>query len=71
MGYNLPINGVYWGYNPFIKHILTSWDIQVAPNRSLFFKGYFYGAPPSTWRMGPLDVTGLLHRGLLLSDSEV
>ena len=27
MGYNL--NGVYWGYNPFSKHLLTSWDIQV------------------------------------------
>ena len=30
MGYNLLINGVYWGYNPFTKPlILTSWDIQV------------------------------------------
>ena len=26
MGYNLLINGVYWGYNPLI--LLTSWDIQ-------------------------------------------
>ena len=21
--------GVYWGYNPFTNHLLTSWDIQV------------------------------------------
>ena len=30
MGYNLLINGVYWGYNPFTNHLLTSRDIQVA-----------------------------------------
>ena len=29
MGYNLLINEVYWGYNPFTNHLLTSWDIQV------------------------------------------
>ena len=29
MGYNLLINGVYWGYNPLTNHFLTSWDIQV------------------------------------------
>ena len=30
MGYNnLLINGVDWGYHPFAKHLLTSWDIQV------------------------------------------
>ena len=29
MGYNLLINGVYWGYNPLTNHLLTSWDIQV------------------------------------------
>ena len=29
MGYNLVINGVYWGYNPLTHHLLTSWDIQV------------------------------------------
>ena len=28
MGYNLLINGVYWGCNPFAIHLLTSWDIQ-------------------------------------------
>ena len=27
--YNLLKNGVYWGYNPFTNHLLTSWDIQV------------------------------------------
>ena len=31
MGYNLLINGVYWGYNPLTNHLQTSWDIQV-PN---------------------------------------
>ena len=29
MGYNLLINGVYWGYNPLTNHLLTSLDIQV------------------------------------------
>ena len=29
MGYNLLINGVYWGYNPLTNHLVTSWDIQV------------------------------------------
>ena len=28
-GYNLPINGVYWGYSPLTNLLLTSWDIQV------------------------------------------
>ena len=31
MGYNLLINGVYWGYNPVTNHLPTSWDIQVIP----------------------------------------
>ena len=35
MGYNLPINGVYWGYNPLTNHLLTSWDIQVPNLRNL------------------------------------
>ena len=30
MGYNLLINGVYWGYNPLTNHLLSSWYIQVA-----------------------------------------
>ena len=29
MGYNILINGVYWGYNPLTNHLLTFWDIQV------------------------------------------
>ena len=29
MGYNLLINGIYWGYNPLTNHLLTSWDILV------------------------------------------
>ena len=28
MGYNLLINGVYWGYNPVTNHWFSSWDIQ-------------------------------------------
>ena len=32
MGYNLYINGVYWGYNPLTNLLLTSWDIQVNPS---------------------------------------
>ena len=31
MGYNLLVNGVYWGYNPLTNHLLTSWDILVWP----------------------------------------
>ena len=34
MGYNLLINGVYWGYNPFTNHLLTSCDIQVGFNKA-------------------------------------
>ena len=29
MGYNLPIRGIDWGYNPLSNLLLTSWDIQV------------------------------------------
>ena len=29
MEYKLLKNGVYWGYNPFTNHLLTSCDIQV------------------------------------------
>ena len=29
MAYNLLINGVYWGYNPLTKLLLTCWDILV------------------------------------------
>ena len=37
MGYNLLINGVYWGYNPLTNHLLTSWDIQVLERSGHFF----------------------------------
>ncbi len=30
MGYNLLVNGVYWGYNLLTNLLLTSWDIQVS-----------------------------------------
>ena len=33
MGYNLLINGVYWGYNPLTNHLLICWDIQVEKDR--------------------------------------
>ena len=36
MGYNLLINGIYWGYNPFTNHLLTSWDIQARQTPHLF-----------------------------------
>ena len=36
LGYNLLINGVYWGYNPFTNHFLTSWDIQVLGTASFW-----------------------------------
>ena len=29
-------NGVYWGYNPFTNHLLTSWDIQVLSATKLY-----------------------------------
>ena len=29
MGYNLPISGIDWGYNPLSNLLLTPWDIQV------------------------------------------
>ena len=27
--FHLPINGVYWSYNPLTNHLLSSWDILV------------------------------------------
>ena len=32
------MNGVYWGYNPFTDHLLTSSDIQAAPKTAEFRK---------------------------------
>ena len=43
MGYNLLINGVYWGYNPLTNHLLTSWGIQVA------VKSIFFGSQGVVW----------------------
>ena len=37
MGFNLIINGIYWGYNPLTSHLLSSWDIQVPQTTRLFF----------------------------------
>ena len=39
MGYNQLIYGVYWGYNPFTNHVLTSWDIQVLFHFSSLLEG--------------------------------
>ena len=36
MGCKLLINGVYWGYNPLINLLLTSWDIQVDDKEETF-----------------------------------
>ena len=42
MGYNLLINGMYWGYNPFTNHLLTSWDIlpKLTAGSQHFRKGF-------------------------------
>ena len=42
MGYNLLINGVYWGYNPLTNHLLSSWHIQ---------ERVFVGLLEVTWLM--------------------
>ena len=39
MGYNLLINGVYWGYNPFTNLLLTSWGIQVGKMDEIVHRG--------------------------------
>ena len=48
MGYNLLINGVYWGYNPVTNHLLTSWNIQVGytptGNGPIRWRWIFFGA---------------------------
>ena len=36
MGCNLLITGIYWGYNPFTNHLLTSWDILVSIELAFF-----------------------------------
>ena len=40
MGYNLLINGVYWGYNPLTNLLLTSWDILVPTSTGPFTAGF-------------------------------
>ena len=40
MGYNLLINGAYWGYNLLTNLLLTSWDIQVGAKLLLNFQAY-------------------------------
>ena len=50
MGYNLLINGVYWGHNPLTNHLLTSWDIQV--------EGF---EPTITWRAIVTEPFPLVH----------
>ena len=42
MGYNLLVNGVYWGYNPLIYLLLTSWDIQVYIYICVYIYMYIY-----------------------------
>ena len=53
MGYNLLINGIYWGYTPLIHHLLTSWDIQVGlESMGKFYvvtSQHWWETPPSWW----------------------
>ena len=46
-GLNLPINGVYWGYNPLTNLLLTSWDIQVVLPKT---NGRTPQIPDSRWK---------------------
>ena len=45
MGYNLLINGRYWGYNLLTNLLVNSWDIQVLVLR---ING-LYESPGSPW----------------------
>ena len=53
--YNLLINGVYWGYNPFTNLLLTSWDIQVVS--SIDWDVFFLN-------LGGFMESGSLHQGI-------
>ena len=58
MGYNLLVNGVYWGYNPLTNHLLTSWDIQVGSIKIPFSVSGFADRIPrvffwNKWTMNP------------------
>ena len=59
MGYNLLINEVYWGYNPFTNLLLASWDILVPQN------GWFIMENPIFYWMirgeNPLFLGNTLH----------
>lgn len=45
MGYNLLVNGVYWGCNPLTNSLLSSWDIQVIQLQN-FVTLVFWGVYP-------------------------
>ena len=55
MGYNLTY--LKTEYIGVITHLLTIYllpgTLEIVPYFSS--QGYFYGAPPTTWRMGPLQ----------------
>ena len=40
MGYNLLINGVHWGYNPFTNHLLNFWDIQAVVQKHFLMEDF-------------------------------
>ena len=48
-GYNLLINGVYWGYNPLTNLLLASWDILACvelDDLHLVLEGDFFTLSP-------------------------
>ena len=51
MGYNLLINGVYWGYNPLTNLLLTSWAIQVLGDISKFTEKHHETMPNKKHQM--------------------
>ena len=65
MGYNLLINGVYWGYNPFTNHLLTSWDIQVFILSSYLWNSH--GTGRYIYRPQTLNGTGIFTYVWLIS----
>ena len=46
--FHLLINGVYWGYNPLINPLLTSWDILVCVSGGLYATYHLSGEPETT-----------------------
>ena len=63
MGYNLHINGIYWGYNPLTKHLLTCWDIQVG--LGYHFPLRHVARPPSVSPDVPLGLVDQLQPGVV------